>query len=661
MIKTDTMANVFKVTCTIITFFISVISYGETYTTTTSGGWTPALVGASGGSNGYTGSDTFIIKHPVTLNGFVLENGGSVVIEDGGELSFGWSLTINEGATLVVGLGGILKCENIKIDNSGTLTINGTLTSLNGGVDNKLTGKLFFNKGGIWDVESFDIENEGQMFIYEDVDWEGGQLVNNGSIMIESTMTVLEMNIQNYGVLNGSGQINMGEGKSGNVNVSVVNDTGGSINGCLGNGCIPERQEGNVIYLGKGGEQPCGVDYIVTNDEKIDTDKAIGILNVNSGVILTIGAEKTVTICDKIINNGTIIIQNKASIVQTETSLQNEGNGVYIMNRKVTDSDKVYHTWSSPFKNLSIEEAFPTVNKCDVLAFDVIDQDWKYDYSISNPINCVGEEVVLTSESVTEGADGVMDVGRGYFVPGQAGLVRVSGEINNGDIITPVFATNIKRDNWRWSDNDWNLIGNPYPCAIDLKEFYEENKDVIQGAFYYWVDNKLGASSYNESNEYAVYTIGEAATESNNKMASQYVPSGQAFWVWAMEKDVNDDAGVVAGNGIVKFTNAMRAGGTNQDLYKKPIGEAVYVYLDVVNDLNNYNQCAIGYNETSTDGVDKDSDAYKADLGSAIFLAAVLHKLSFNSSDSLSKRCNFIYLIRSTATGESAATVTLFT
>ena len=89
------------------------------------------------------------------------------------------------------------------------------------------------------------------------------------------------------------------------------------------------------------------------------------------------------------------------------------------------------------------------------------------------------------------------------------------------------------------------------------------------------------------------------------------MPAGQAFWVLA------------TANGEVSFSNSMRVSGNNQNLYKAAINEPVYVYLDVVNDSNNHNQCAIGYNETSTDGFDTESDAYKADLGTAIFLSSL--------------------------------------
>jgi hypothetical protein len=167
-----------------------------------------------------------------------------------------------------------------------------------------------------------------------------------------------------------------------------------------------------------------------------------------------------------------------------------------------------------------------------------------------------------------------------------------------------------------WQDDDWNLVGNPYPCAIDLDLFIEENDDVIINSFYFWVDDNQNGTDYHHSEDYATF-INNVGTTANGGTAKRYVAAGQAFWVYA-----KSDA-------TIKFTNLMRVAGNTSHLFKTEEDLPPFVYLTVSNDSNNNNQCAVGFNDTSTDDYDEASDAPKSATGTSVVLASYIDTLHF--------------------------------
>ena len=95
--------------------------------------------------------------------------------------------------------------------------------------------------------------------------------------------------------------------------------------------------------------------------------------------------------------------------------------------------------------------------------------------------------------------------------------VIFTGVPNNGIIRSPIELQTDGNDPL----NDWNLLGNPYPSAIDAELLlnHHNNKDLINGTFYFWthttaITNKDedGTESYS-SDDYAMYTIEPAVSK----------------------------------------------------------------------------------------------------------------------------------------------------
>ena len=211
------------------------------------------------------------------------------------------------------------------------------------------------------------------------------------------------------------------------------------------------------------------------------------------------------------------------------------------------------------------------------------------------------------------GADGLMDIGKGYYIPGAGASNKVKkfrGQINNGDVLVPVTTTGLGNNTF-WDNDDWNLIGNPYPSAIDALLFWNENavnNSRIQGAIYFWDDNGVG-SGYNQNAEYASWNALGATSSSNTSVnPNNYIASGQGFWVYA------------SSNTDVKFTNCMRSAATSKFFKQNESNSNIWIE---VKSSKHDNNLLIGYNSETTDGYDLAFDAHKLQGNPNIKLAAL--------------------------------------
>lgn len=609
----------FKHTLLLILLFTGLSNLGlaTVYTTTGNNSWTPSTPGTNINS-----SDEFIINHSATLYGLSLESGGSITVNSGGELLFKWSASFKSGSSIYIAPNGELEIKQITLSNySDDFVIDGAISTTNGTLANYQSGDITYNEGASWYLNQFTLVNYGTMTLNEDADWSNGTIsFSLGTVEINKQITIKNLTLQNNASIVGYGQIDI-------VNGNATFSSNGFINGCEGQTCIPPSTVGSVTYLAAslgegstfvpydGGSLPsssCNTTVQALEDMTISADVKFSDLLVSPGVTVTIEADVTLEICNSVANEGIVYMENNASLVQTSVSDENKGDGVYKMERKASNSDSEYNSWSSPFKSLELSEVFSLSNPCDIYAFDPASQSWLYDYPNNYSTTCNGNNAVFTSPNLIPGADGIMDMGRGYFIPGLNVNVRtVIGEINNGDIEIDVYETSLGNKPL-WNLDDWNLVGNPYPCAIDLDSFYAENSAVIGGSFYFWVDDKQNGTDYDQSEDYAVFS-NNVGTEANGGVANRYVASAQAFWVYSLT------------DAPIKFTNAMRVTGNNTDLFKTDDnGDEVFVYLDITNDSSNFNQCAVGFNTTATNDYDLESDAPKGDAGTGVTIASLI-------------------------------------
>ena len=325
-------------------------------------------------------------------------------------------------------------------------------------------------------------------------------------------------------------------------------------------------------------------------------------LTVNTGHTLVIEDNTYVEVENNVINNGTLIVESKGSLVQNENTASYTGTGISRVNKVSSTKNAWYYYsyWSSPVLSETIGSVFPNV-----------DYNRRFWYNAYNYLDTNGDNIDDNADD-WQIANGAMSLGVGYAVTSSrlnsfpsADSISFFGNFNTGDIATGIAynAMNI--------NGSWNLIGNPYPSAIDFDAFYAENASIIQGAAYFW-SHYSPPDATNPGNEtlnfnqsdYTIYTVGSGGVAgASGIIPNQYIPSCQSFFVAGLS------------NGNVQFTNAMRmANGTSNNIFFKvsnpksvEIKNRLWINLTADNGL--FSQILVSY----TDGASADDDGLTYD------------------------------------------------
>jgi hypothetical protein len=327
-------------------------------------------------------------------------------------------------------------------------------------------------------------------------------------------------------------------------------------------------------------------------------------VTIKSGHTLTLTNELTV---DDLVN---VVFEDGASLVQIN-DVQNDG---FIDYQRITESrNSDYTYWSSPVYSLQplggITGLFPKSLAGTFYSFDssINPADWKNESSGTS-----------------------MTVGKGYIARGPETLLGTQtppstqftttfyGVPNNGTINIPILHSGA-------SDGTSNLIGNPYPSAIDANAFLSANSTVIEGTIYFWTHNtmigvgtvELGSGLYPYTgNDYASYNGTGGAAGSGGKIPNGAIAAGQGFFVTSLKA-----------SGNAKFENTMRLSGTTK-LDKTGINEQFFktknpnkssktieknrVWLNLTNTQGAFKQTLVGYITDATNDYDDrfDGESY---------------------------------------------------
>ena len=359
------------------------------------------------------------------------------------------------------------------------------------------------------------------------------------------------------------------------------------------------------------------------NSPVISVQAFAGALTINSGALLTVNTGITLTVQDVLVTNGTLSVANDASLIQVN-NVANSGSGNMQYSRNVSGLrgyDYVY--WSSPVLSQDISNFYSTTTP-----------GFKYYWdTLANNGNGTGGN---TSQGIWRTASGAMQPGIGYIVRASSSFgwtgnltALFSGRPNNGTIQIPVYRGSyqdstpfngynglngslITRD-----DDNYNLIGNPYPSAIDAIDFLtdSQNSSKIKGFVYLWTHGQAPNSSTNpfygsftsnyNANDYLAYNSSGPSIQ--NGFAGK-IASGQGFFVL-----MEDGAEVTGNSEQVVFRNTMRNANNSQFYRTSTVTsnteEKNRIWLDLV-DANSYaTSTLVAYVQNATNGVDRMYDA----------------------------------------------------
>ena len=348
---------------------------------------------------------------------------------------------------------------------------------------------------------------------------------------------------------------------------------------------------------------------------------------INSNSPITVNANKYVLAGNSLLNdnNTKFIIENTGSFVQTKTGADtNTGSDNTTFQVKKTTTPYVmydYTYWSSPIKAADINTVFSANNPNFI--FEFITQNF-YDAYSGNGIQTIpGADSHDDNGDDWAVASGIMTNGKGYAIMGEGAVfpftpptattyiqnVNFTGNINNGLINVNVYKDKFNTDTGSgnsYNKND-NLLGNPYPSAIDAGVFLADNPN-LGGTIYFWTHDSIigsgsniGPDAYNFTNDdYATWTAGTGgiAAHATSPIPTGKIASGQGFMVMAT---VNE---------TIHFDNNMRVIPGNDNFYRTN-----RIWLNLTNDNGLFRQILLAFDQNATDGEDRLYDGLRMENG----------------------------------------------
>ena len=358
-----------------------------------------------------------------------------------------------------------------------------------------------------------------------------------------------------------------------------------------------------------------------TTNVIIDDDYFVTGANSFSSCTLQINAGNNVTISDGYLEvendvtvDGELYVNTQGNFIQNNdlgSFTDNSTNGVLVSKVKTVTNKFVYTYWSSPIAAAAGE----TIEN----VFSTVPPDKRFAFNAANFVDVLAE--VNNTGVFNPGMDDIDDNGddweyaSGALIPAVGYAMRTNafgpafprpenfvfrGAFNNGEITVPLV------NNSGGAYNDWNLIGNPYPCAIDADQFFAVNSGLVD-VIYLWdqftapSDTASGNEGYNFSGaDYAMINgAGGVSNGASGTTPNRFVPSGQGFFVEALA------------SGNVTFNNSMRAITNDNSQFFKTVSskktstsDAHKLWINLTSDNGASNQLLVSYLDGASNGND---------------------------------------------------------
>jgi hypothetical protein len=330
---------------------------------------------------------------------------------------------------------------------------------------------------------------------------------------------------------------------------------------------------------------------------------ALGGLDVTTTTLLRVQAGQTLSIADRINTVSTtnargIVVENNGSLVQVN-NVANSGNvRVIRLTTPVYRNDYTY--WSSPLTeasgftlfNLSPNTMF---NKYLRWNFAGATQSWQI---VLNGVDVMTPgSGYIVRPPITYALEGAADASPENYT------ATFFGVPNNGDVTHPISGST--------TVNRYNLLGNPYPSALEAEAFLDANP-ALGGTLYFWTHNSMISTStfaYGTSDYASWSSTGGVATTAGEGVINISEPtgniaSGQSFFV----------KGVEDGLGTATFNNTMRrsVAGINNQFFRQNETETIEknrVWLNLQGETQGFNQTLVGYITNATNAYDRRYDS----------------------------------------------------
>lgn len=522
------------------------------------------------------------------------------------------SLVVQSGHTVVM--------NNVSPVNVNNLTINGRLWRNSAVASNMTYLNLYGNvvnngiigNGNTFDALGFNIEGINCQFSGSGVN-NLGRIRKDGNTNTTSTVTINTSNAFNlrfpgtalYNNFTGATTFNViipagrilnvfGDGSiNGDVSIDGldglgIGERGGSItvNGnlrVLGKiyALTNNTTTTNSIIIGANGN-------VITRDLDLRIDGASDIgfaMNITAGGKLTVNGTMR-NLAGVFNSNNGLILTSGASLLH---GVGTPGLGVdpgadvtgnVTIKRVGTSAIGSYNFWSSPVSGSNLA----SIANGGLFQGSAL-STYSYDATSATSFTVEGYRDGWMNQSINN----TMTSGTGYITT-TANTATFVGPVNNGNITVPLIQGAFTR---------FNLVGNPYPCAISAGSFLTTNASQIAGAVYFWDDDESLGADYSTSDYVVTNSLGTSASGGNGNSTNFLgnIASGQGFFVEALPAGTQ-----------VSFTNAMR---NNDNAFFFDANSFQRMWVKVSNNQGLQNETLIAFLEEATDNPDHQFDAHK--------------------------------------------------
>ena len=400
---------------------------------------------------------------------------------------------------------------------------------------------------------------------------------------------------------------------------------------------------------------------------QIDNDITTSNSHTNLGLILNNNTSLTVTGDNKVENsyylelNGTLELDGDSQLVQTEDSdLVTSASGKILRNQEGNSSVYWYNYWSSPVGVTSVSALIDNngssnndnnsdftlsmLKKPDGSSFEFtnvyhqlgkISTYWLYTFK-----NGVTYDHWAWLNSTTAIEPGIGYTQKGTGIADQQYVFE--GKPNNGTIIIPVIDTGGPGSVPANSKTDF-LLGNPYPSALDIHKFIDDNVGVIDGTLQLWQQwsgsshvlneynggyakvNKLGST---RAYQFVGIEGADNGEQDGTKTPTRYLPVGQGFMVEVLtDGDVvfnnsqrlfikESDADGSYSNGSVFFRGQQNTESTSEEDTEssEPVIQKLRLEFNSVDGPDTRRELLLGFSDITSDEFDYGYDGLNTEV-----------------------------------------------
>ena len=368
-------------------------------------------------------------------------------------------------------------------------------------------------------------------------------------------------------------------------------------------------------------------------------------LTISSGNTLTIEDNSYTQVQYNILVEGTVTVHPSGSLVQTQD------NGLYShINLGTSSITKLtaqmnnwyeYTYWSSPVIGETVESVFPDTNANRRFWYNAANYLDSTREVGNNNQSLPGQDDIDDNGDDWQIASGVMQSGWGYAAtystsapyPNVFGSAQFIGPFNTDTIDVTVYKNDSESN-----DNNWNLIGNPYPCAISADTFLTVNAVVLdenvpisppisgvsEGAIFLWSQDSSPSNSNNGNenqnfaqSDYAIINLVTELAGGDGVTPNRFIPSGQSFFI-SYHHSAPGTGGTIKSNTIT-FNNSMRVTNNNNQFFRQSNENTNKLWINLESDNGVFNQLAVAYIEEASDNYDGMKYDTPRNLGTGVY------------------------------------------